>query len=968
MLVTAIRIASNRDPGLGSRVAMKQRIPSLLAVLAGFHLASAAVDFYDRSVAVLNLFGQEKWQDAMPGRVDGAKIHHASGILVDDRAGATRIYVADSGNNRILAFAAPTDASAAFAIGQPDLFSGAANGDSNIGFFGPAGADTLCLTGYPQGTNIAEQWLRLNFDVDAEGNLYVPDTYNNRVLMYRDPFSSDKSGGKGDTVADQVWGQDDFSANQPNRGMGTGGRDARSLYISYGGWDHVSARGVSVDPSGNLWVADTFNSRVLRFPPGQSEADLVLGQPDFSSNVVTHEIVAMGIDAPFNRMVAPTIARVDPDSGELYVIDEYPGGFPARLLVFTPPFSDGMAASRRILPRQQLAGDFSGGYRWTHATGLVFNPYKSTEWIDPDTQEHPYSDGLLWVHDGYKRVLLLDSDGEILLAIGAPDLTSFGCQWQYYGDCGRDPATPFNLGWPGGMIGFDSANNIYLADEHWHRVARFALPYRPDTSGTPVCLPLDNGGLFAGTYPNSTAPGRFHQDRLGVIAAGGQLIVRDYNRYMVWDDYMEKPIGAEADHFVGQPDGYSDANTNLIHARSMHAIDHANRLWCRCEHDKLMVYQLPLDGDSEPLAELLPLYWADDPSTAIDYHCGQALAFDPVLGHLWVVDISHHRLLRITNPDDYATKLLVDVVIGQSNKTDGQSNRGMPQPVASSIADAGDIKFDGNGNLYVVDNVYECHPNARIITFLAEDLAAIDTLFPSIEAKRVFVTPDFTTTAICRIHDKRMFPHSPVSIAFNAANDMVVGNDGYYRDHRVRLTNQLYYYTDPLNDPDPDYVIALPLGAPGELCFDEQDNLIVQDHTWNRVWVINLTEDPSWLVPLAPQADSDRDGLPNRIEFAFGTDPAVNDSAGRFPVSGMIETGGQRHLRISFTRLINLPADVSLSVEISDDMENWSVAPAGVVVTDQEIWQGDVMVVTLRLTDAIQPGSPRFMRLVANAP
>jgi hypothetical protein len=950
---------------------MKRNIRLELVTVAGLcglaHFGTG-VDFYGREVEVLKLFGQDNWGDAMPGRVDGTKIHHASGILVDNRNGSTRIYVADSGNNRILAFADPADPSAAFAIGQPDLYSGAANGDSNRGFFGPAAADTLCLTSYPQGTNVAEQWLRLNFDVDADGNLYVPDTYNNRVLMYRDPFSADKSDGKGDTIADKVWGQDDFSGNRSNRGMGTDGRDARSLFISYGGWDHVSARGVSVDLDGNLWVADTFNSRVLRFPPGATEADLVLGQPDFTSNVITHEIMAMGIDAPYDRMVAPTLARIEPDSGELYVLDEYPGGFPARLLVFTPPFSNGMAASRRLLPQQQLSGDFAGEYRWTHATGLVFNPYKTSEWIDPATQQHTYNDGLLWVHDGYRRVLLLASDGEILLAIGAPDLISFGCQWQYYGDCGRDPATPFNLGWPGGMIGFDSANNIYLADEHWHRIARFALPYRPDTSGSPVCLPLDNGGLFAGTYPNSTAPDRFQQDRLGVIAAGGQLIVRDFNRYMVWNDYMNKPDGADADHFVGQPDGYSDANTNLIHGRSMHTIDDANRLWCRSEHDKLMVYQLPLGDDSEPLAELLPLYWADDPTTEIDYYCGQALAFDQVLGHLWVVDIGHHRLLRISNPDDYAGKLLVDAVIGQTNKTDGQPNRGMPQPDASSIAAAGDIKFDNNGNLYVVDNVYECHPNARIITFLAADLAAINTMFPAIEAKRVFVTPDFSTTAICRIHDKRMFPHSPVSIAFNSANDMVVGNDGYYRDEWVRFTNQLYYYSDPLNDPDPDYVIALPLGAPGELQFDAQDNLIVQDHTWNRLWIINLDEDPGWLVPLSPESDSDGDGLVNRFEFAFGTDPAINDSAGRFPATEVIESAGERYLSITFTRLIQLPADVSLSVEISDDLATWSAAPAGVVVSDQEVWQGDVMVVTLRLTDAIQPGSPRFMRLVAAEP
>ncbi|MCC6933179.1 MAG: hypothetical protein IT292_07995 [Deltaproteobacteria bacterium] len=34
---------------------------------------------------------------------------------------------------------------------------------------------------------------------------------------------------------------------------------------------------MSVDKDGNMWVADTYNSRVLRFPPNSKTANLVLG-------------------------------------------------------------------------------------------------------------------------------------------------------------------------------------------------------------------------------------------------------------------------------------------------------------------------------------------------------------------------------------------------------------------------------------------------------------------------------------------------------------------------------------------------------------------------------------------------------------------------------------------------------------------------------------------------------------------
>lgn len=50
----------------------------------------------------------------------------------------------------------------------------------------------------------------------------------------------------------------------------------------------------------------------------------------------------------------------------------------------------------------------------------------------------------------------------------------------------------------------------------------------------------------------------------------------------------------------------------------------------------------------------------------------------------------------------------------------------------------------------------------------------------------------------------------------------------------------------------PDAIIELPLGAPGEITFDTSDNLLVQDHTWNKVWLINYDLDPAWLRPWPP--------------------------------------------------------------------------------------------------------------------
>jgi DNA-binding beta-propeller fold protein YncE len=65
---------------------------------------------------------------------------------------------------------------------------------------------------------------------------------------------------------------------------------------------------VALDADGNLWVADNQNNRVLRFPRGVATglpghvADLVLGQPDFNS---------WAPGGALDRMHAPAAVRVD---------------------------------------------------------------------------------------------------------------------------------------------------------------------------------------------------------------------------------------------------------------------------------------------------------------------------------------------------------------------------------------------------------------------------------------------------------------------------------------------------------------------------------------------------------------------------------------------------------------------------------------------------------------------------------
>jgi len=853
-------------------------------------------NFYGNYVNTLRVFGQTNFKETSEDTVTANKIYHASGIVIDKSNNPNRIYVADTGNNRILGFDSlgtcslnpdikctndndcpysdiceiDGNKSATLIFGQSDEKSAVCNGDNNLGINKNPNANTLCLIRFPEATNIAEYWMRTNFDVDDRGNLYAPDVHNNRILKFNEPFSPDKSNGKGDTIADFVWGQDDFDSNGTNRGLGENSRDNGSLFISFGGpgFDHVSSRGVSVDPSGNLWVADTFNRRVLRFSPNNSKkADLVLGQNDFTSSGG-----GCYANAPLNTMCTPTLARISPETGELYVIDERPYGFKARILVFKPPFTNGMSAYKTIVPKQdgRFVNDPGFDY-YFQATGLTFNTYKKGE----------YASGTIWITEHQtNRVILIDNDGNIIKVIGAQDKYHKGCDYGYYNRCKGYESIfhNFNLCWPGSSIGIDNANNIYLADEQFHRIARFALPYEASAVDTDVCIPDANGGLFDGTRPNSVSGYKF-MGSVGTFVFGNQLIVKDLDRYLVWNNYLQKDIGAQADFVIGQnSENERVSNEFQLGTRAFHTIDAKNRLWTFNAHGQVIIYQLPFKEGDRPLANFVKLYW-DDTGEEIQYRGIGGLAFDPINQKMWVNDNGNHRLLRISNYDNFNQSLYVDMVIGQPNKTSICCNQAPKNereecewswlasapPRADTLCDPYQIKFDNLGNLYVVENNYECHGNNRIIVFMAEDIRNARGSFPNINAKKVFVRKSLTERPVCASNIINE-PYSPVSIAFNSKNEMVIGNDGYYGDSQQRHLKQIWFYKNPLKKkPDdsyimgqkPDAYVNIPIGATGEINFDGEDNLIIQDHTWCKVWLINLDKDPSWLIPIVKYCADD---------------------------------------------------------------------------------------------------------------
>lgn len=159
---------------------------------------------------------------------------------------------------------------------------------------------------------------------DSNGDLWVADRGNNRVLEYMPPFSS------GMPASLELGYPQSPGMNSPF--TGTFFQGDRCAAVSAVGL--CSPTALAFDSSGNLWVADENDHRVLEFSPPFSSgmaAALVLGQQDFTQ-------AAAGTPAA-NTVGTPDAVSFD-TRGDLFVSD----GQDNRILIYAQPFSNGMNA------------------------------------------------------------------------------------------------------------------------------------------------------------------------------------------------------------------------------------------------------------------------------------------------------------------------------------------------------------------------------------------------------------------------------------------------------------------------------------------------------------------------------------------------------------------------------------------------------------------------------------------------
>ena len=312
---------------------------------------------------------------------------------------------------------------------------------------------------------------------------------------------------------------------------------ATGIYDSYG---------VAFDTSGNLFVADYYNNRVLEFEPpfsNGSSASIAFGEPNLNTKLakITNQ----------SNLFLPSAVATN-NAGDLWVADEGND----RVVEYVPPFSTHMLASL-VLGQTNFNTDNYGSV--TNRT--LFSPVGVA--FDPS--------GDLWVVDYDCRVLEFvppfSNDMAASLAIGSTNLNTDGC---------GQPTSASSLGGPWGLA-FDSNGNLWVGDDSDCRVLEFVPPF---STGMSASVVLGQSGFGTKTCATS---------QFGLLDAiglafdhSGVLWVADASNARVLGFMPPFNTGMAASFVIGQSSfttGTSSLTQNGLGCPFGLAVDHSGNLW-----------------------------------------------------------------------------------------------------------------------------------------------------------------------------------------------------------------------------------------------------------------------------------------------------------------------------------------------------------------------------------------------------
>ena len=622
------------------------------------------------------------------------------------------LWVTDSGNNRVLEFEPPfsTGMAASAVIGQ----------------------DTM--TGYDGGTSSTN----LSFPVDAEMSdnvLWVADGSNDRVVGFPAPISDGES-------ADYLLGQTSFTT--------TTSTGAASL-------DFPTS--VSSDAFGNLWVSDAEHDRVVEFAPPFTIFEtptVAIGQPTLGSTGSGD--TATTLDYPFGALVSPSGDLWVTDAENSRILEYIPTEFPVHVAATGLPAGtswtvDLNGASETGTGTLEFS-ETNGSYPLTVTPVAGYRADPSVEWFNVNgtavtltiafspTGPNPFSVGMaativlgqpnftsdllyptagantlgtsmfaiafdasgdLWVADGGDNRVLeykppFSNDMSASLVLGQSSFT---------GSQSGTGAT--NLSFPDGLA-FDPAGDLFVANYNSNRVVEFAPPFTNGMTATAVVGQSTLTGYAAGHGPaNLSGPS-------GIAYFNGSLWVTDYDNNRVLEYPGPITTGESASLVLGQSSltGF-ESNTTAVNESEPDGIafDAAGNAWVAdYDNNRVLRYDAPFstgEAASVVVGQANMTTYASDYPSSTD---GPDGVWVDGAGNLWVADTFDNRVLEFRGPaPDIVTNATASEVIGQGNLTTYNAST-----TATGLFEPTDAVTDAHGNLWVVDS-----ENERVLGYVPSE-------------------------------------------------------------------------------------------------------------------------------------------------------------------------------------------------------------------------------------------------------
>ena len=751
------------DGGLATAAQLSRPEGIVLDTLDNLFIADRENNRIRRVDAITGVITTEAGTDEQGFAGDGgpataAQLNRPAGIALDTSG---NLFIADFGNDRIRRVDAATGIITTVA------------GTEARGFFGDNGPATE-----------AQLWLPVGVALDTLGNLFIADFGNDRVRRV------DAATGIITTVAGTD--EDGFS-----------GDDGLAIDAQIN-----LPTGIAVDPSGNVFFADTLNSRirVVRGPnpyitPDKVSAkggqEVTIGGSNFGSDTVV--VIAGVIIANVNIIDTQTLNFITPV-------------LPSGITTLTVQNRDGLAQAPFLVEAASLSS-LPAGYITTVAGGTTF----AGDGGDATAAEldFPFSvamDALenLFIADGFNhRIRRVDAVTGVISTVAGSGQLGFA------GDNG--PATAAQLNRPAG-IAVDTSGNLFIADEFNHRIRRVDAT----TAIITTVAGTDEQGYSGDDGPATAA--QLNRPRGITVDASGNLFIADFDndrirRVDTTTGIITTVAGTDERGFFGDNGPATAAQLNRPAGIAVNA---SGNLFIGDEfNDRIRRVDAATGVITTVAGTDEGGFSGDDaPATEAQLNRPVGVVVD-ASGNLFIADRENNRIRRVD---------AITGVITTEAGTDEVGFSGDDGPATGALLNRPTgIALDTSGDLFIAD-----FDNDRIRRVDATT-SIINTVAGT--GEKGFIGDDGPATAA-----QLEFPRG---IALDALGNLFIADTVNHLIRRVDATTGVIATVAGIGERgffgDNGPATAAQIEFPRQVAFDSGGNLFIADRVYNRIRRVDAT-------------------------------------------------------------------------------------------------------------------------------